>query len=32
MDVNETYTYKLPAWKDPEGNDQAVIYVDKMDG
>jgi len=21
MAVNETYTYKLPAWKDPEGND-----------
>lgn len=31
MSVGETYTYKLPPWTDPEGNDVAVVYVDYME-
>jgi len=32
MAVNDTVSYKLPGWSDPEGNDNAEIYVSKMDG
>lgn len=31
MSVGETYSYKLPPWRDPEGNDIAVVYVDYME-
>jgi len=32
MEVNETLSYKLPAWSDPENNDVAEIYIKKMVG
>ena len=32
MAVNDTVSYKMPAWSDAEGNDVAEIYVTEMDG
>jgi len=32
MAVNDTVSYKMPGWSDPESNDVAQIYVDTMDG
>jgi hypothetical protein len=32
MAVNDTVSYKMPGWSDPERNDIAQIYVDTMDG
>jgi len=31
MAVGEVLSYKLPPWADPEGNDQAVVYLDYME-
>lgn len=32
MYVNDTVSYKLPDWSDPENNDEAEIYISKMEG
>lgn len=32
MPLNVTRYYRLPAWNDPDNNDQAEIYVSEMEG
>lgn len=31
IDLNDTVTYQLPQWRDPQNNDQGMVYVAKME-